>query len=107
MDPIAAAKIEPGNVRRTIRALEVAAITGRPFSSFAAAWERYPADRVRAAGVRLAPEALRARIGARVLSMVERGLLDEVRGLVERGFGGWLTSTQAIGYAEFAAPPAG
>ena len=103
MDPIAAAKIEPGNVRRTIRALEVAAITGRPFSSFAAAWERYPADRVRAAGVRLAPEALRARIGARVLSMVERGLLDEVRGLVERGFGGWLTSTQAIGYAEFAA----
>ncbi len=103
MDPIAAAKIEPGNVRRTIRALEVAAITGRPFSSFAAAWERYPADRVRAAGVRLAPEALRARIGARVLSMVESGLLDEVRGLVERGFGGWLTSTQAIGYAEFAA----
>ncbi|MGZ5293258.1 MAG: tRNA (adenosine(37)-N6)-dimethylallyltransferase MiaA [Actinomycetota bacterium] len=103
MDPIAAAKIEPGNVRRTVRALEVAAITGRPFSSFAAAWERYPADRVRAAGVRLAPEALRARIGGRVLSMVESGLLDEVRGLVERGFGGWLTSTQAIGYAEFAA----
>ena len=102
-DPVAAAKIEPGNVRRTVRALEVAAITGRPFSSFAAAWERYPADRVRAAGVRLTPEALRARIGARVLAMVEGGLLDEVRGLVERGFGGWLTSTQAIGYAEFAA----
>ena len=102
-DPVAAAKIEPGNVRRTVRALEVAAITGRPFSSFAAAWERYPPDRVRAAGVRLTPEALRARIGARVLAMVEGGLLDEVRGLVERGFGGGLTSTQAIGYAEFAA----
>ena len=102
-DPAAAAKIEPANVRRTIRALEVAAITGRPFSSFAAAWEGYPDDRVRAAGVRMTPEALRSRIGARVLVMLERGLLDEVRGLVERGFGGWLTSTQAIGYAEFAA----
>jgi tRNA dimethylallyltransferase len=102
-DAAAAAKIEPENVRRTVRALEVAAITGRPFSSFAAAWERYPADRVRAAGVRLSPHALRARIGARVLAMVDGGLLEEVRGLVERGFGGWLTSTQAIGYAEFAA----
>jgi tRNA dimethylallyltransferase len=102
-DPAAAAKIEPGNVRRTIRALEVAAITGRPFSSYAGAWERFPADRVRAAGVQVAPEALRARIGSRVLAMVEGGLLDEVQGLVERGFGGWLTSTQAIGYAEFGA----
>ena len=102
-DPVAAAKIEPGNVRRTVRALEVAAITGRPFSSFAAAWERYPPDRVRAAGVRLTPEALRARIGARVLAMVEGGLGDEVRGLVVRGVGGWLYSTQAIGYAELAA----
>jgi tRNA dimethylallyltransferase len=102
-DPSAAAKIEPGNVRRTIRALEVAAITGRPFSSFAAAWDRYPQDRVRAAGVRVRPTALRNRIGARVLAMVEAGLLEEVRGLVEHGFGRWLTSTQAIGYAEFAA----
>jgi len=102
-DPAAAAKIEPGNVRRTVRALEVAAITGRAFSSYAGAWGRYPADRVRAAGVRVAPEALRARIGVRVLAMVEGGLLEEVRGLVEGGFGGWLTSTQAIGYAEFAA----
>ena len=96
-DPVAAAKIEPGNVRRTVRALEVAAITGRPFSSFAAAWERYPPDRVRAAGVRLTPEALRARIGARVLAMVEGGLVDQVRGHVERGFGGWVNSTHAIG----------
>jgi tRNA dimethylallyltransferase len=34
--------------------------------------------------------------------MVEGGLLEEVRGLIERGLGGWLTSSQAIGYAEFA-----
>ena len=102
-DPVAAAKIEPGNVRRTVRALEVAAITGRPFSSFADAWERYPADRVWVAGVRMPTEVLRARIGERVLAMVEAGVLDEVRGLVDEGFGAWLTSTLAIGYAEFAA----
>jgi tRNA dimethylallyltransferase len=39
--------------------------------------------------------------------MLERGLLDEVRSLVDRGFGGWFTSSQAIGYAEFARHLAG
>ena len=101
-DPVAAARIEPGNVRRTVRALEVPAITGRPFSTFAEAWERYDVRAVRAAGIRMPREALLARIGVRVRSMLDAGWLDEVRSLVERGFGGWLTSTQAIGYAELA-----
>ena len=101
-DPVAAARIDPGNVRRTVRALEVPAITGRSFSSFAEAWERYDAGAVRAAGLRMPREALIARIGVRVRSMLDAGWLDEVRSLVERGFGGWLTSTQAIGYAELA-----
>jgi tRNA dimethylallyltransferase len=102
MDPAAAAKIEPEDVRRTVRALEVAAITGRPFSSFAAAWESYPADRVRSAGIRLTPEQLRGRLDERVQEMLDAGWLDEVEKLVAGGFGGWLTSTQAIGYAELA-----
>ncbi|MEX2204200.1 MAG: tRNA dimethylallyltransferase, partial [Actinomycetota bacterium] len=76
--------------------------TGRPFSSFAEAWERYDAGRVRAAGIEMPRAILADRIGARVNEMLERGLLDEVRSLVDRGFGGWLTSSQAIGYAEFA-----
>jgi tRNA dimethylallyltransferase len=101
-DPVAAARIEPGNVRRIIRALEVTAISGAPFSSFAAAWDRYDASRVRAAGVRIERDVLSRRIGARVLAMLELGWLDEVRGLLERGFGAWLTATQAIGYAELA-----
>ena len=101
-DPIAAARIEPGNVRRTIRALEVPAITGRAFSSYAEAWERYDSESVRAAGLRMPREDLMARIGDRVRSMLDDGWLDEVHSLVERGFGGWLTSTQAIGYAELA-----
>jgi tRNA dimethylallyltransferase len=101
-DPVAAAKIDPGNVRRTVRALEVPAITGRAFSTYARAWERYDAGSVRAAGLRMPREAVIARIGVRVRSMLDAGWLDEVRSLVERGFGGWLTSTQAIGYAELA-----
>jgi tRNA dimethylallyltransferase len=103
MDPAAASKIEPGNVRRTVRALEVAAVTGRPFSSFASSWSRYPAERVRAAGVSLAPEVLHRRVQTRVRAMMEAGFLAEVRRLTARGFGEWLTSTQAIGYAEMAA----
>jgi tRNA dimethylallyltransferase len=102
LDPVAAAKIEPDNVRRTVRALEVAAVTGRTFSSYAGAWERYPTEHVRAAGIDVARPALSRRIEARVEAMLAAGVLDEVRGLLDRGLFGWLTSSQAIGYAEFA-----
>ena len=102
LDPVAAAKIEPGNVRRVVRALEVATITGTPFSAFASAWERYDPARVRVAGVRIPSALLALRIARRVDSMLEHGWLEEVEGLLARGFGAWLTSTQAIGYSEFA-----
>ncbi len=107
LDPVAAAKIEPENVRRTVRALEVAAVTGRPFSSFAAAWEGFEPGRVRAAGIDIPRTVLGERIERRVHAMVERGLLQEVRALVQQGFGEWLTATQAIGYAECARHLAG
>ena len=103
LDPVAAARMEPGNTRRIVRALEVAAITGERFSSFATAWENYPPDSVRVAGIEVPRTALAGRIEARVRAMVEGGFEGEVRSLVGLGFGGWLTSTQAIGYAEFAA----
>jgi tRNA dimethylallyltransferase len=101
-DPVAAEKIDPANVRRIIRALEVTAITGAPFSDFAEAWERYDPAAVRVAGVRIDRPVLATRIRRRVGAMLEAGWLDEVRALVERGFGAWLTATQAIGYAELA-----
>jgi tRNA dimethylallyltransferase len=100
LDPAAAAKIEPGNLRRSVRALEVIAFTGRPFSSFARAWERYPPDRVRVVGVRVPPEALGDRIESRARRMFEEGLAEEVRRLLDGGFGPFLTASQAIGYLE-------
>jgi tRNA dimethylallyltransferase len=102
IDPVAADRIEPDNVRRTVRALEVTEITGRPFSSFADAWERYPPARVRAAGVSTPRASLADRIERRVRRQLDDGLLQEVEGLVRRGLDGWLTASQAIGYAEFA-----
>ena len=99
-DPAAAAKIEPGNVRRTVRALEVAAVTGRPFSAFAAAWDRYAIEGINAAGVRMPAPLLSERIEARVRTQVDAGWVEEVRGLLERGAGPSLTARQAIGYAE-------
>jgi len=107
LDPVAATRIEPTNVRRTVRALEVAAITGREFSSYASAWERYPADRVRAAGVDLPRASLEARVRERVRAMVRAGFIEEVERLVARGLSDWLTSSRAIGYAEIARHLAG
>jgi len=102
LDPPAADRIEPDNVRRTVRALEVAEITGRPFSSYAEAWDRYPADRVRAAGVDVPRPELHRRIEARVQAQLAQGMIEEVKELAHRGLSGWLTASQAIGYAEFA-----
>ncbi|MEX0651536.1 MAG: tRNA (adenosine(37)-N6)-dimethylallyltransferase MiaA [Actinomycetota bacterium] len=102
LDPVAASRIEPANVRRIVRALEVPALTGTPFSAFSDAWQRHDPERVRVAGVRMPTEVLAARIADRVSAMFAAGWLEEVRGLLERGAGDWLTSTQAIGYAELA-----
>jgi tRNA dimethylallyltransferase len=99
-DPVAAGRIDPSNSRRTVRAMEVAAVTGRAFSSYATAWERYPGSNVRVAGIDLPAEVLDDRVARRVGVMVARGFLEEVEGLVRRGLGRWLTSSQAIGYAE-------
>jgi tRNA dimethylallyltransferase len=101
LDPVAAAKIDPANVRRVVRALEVAAITGSTFSAFAAAWERYDSA-VRVAGIRIPATVLAVRIAERVDSMLALGWIQEVQVLLDRGFGSWLTSTQAIGYSELA-----
>ncbi|MFL5767281.1 MAG: tRNA (adenosine(37)-N6)-dimethylallyltransferase MiaA [Actinomycetota bacterium] len=99
-DPAAADRIDPANARRTVRALEVAAVTGRPFSSYATSWDRYPSSNARVAGIDLPAEILDDRVARRVDAMVAGGFVEEVEELVRRGVGAWLTSSQAIGYAE-------
>jgi tRNA dimethylallyltransferase len=101
LDPDAAAGIEPGNTRRLARALEVIELTGRPFSSFGAGIQTYGETvfPVRIAGVWLPRDVLNARIAARVHAMRDAGLVEEVRGLRQRGELS-RTATQAIGYRE-------
>jgi tRNA dimethylallyltransferase len=98
-DPAAAARIQPANLRRIVRALEVIELTGQPFSSFRGAMDE-PLSRYRLAVVGLdpGPERLRARIAERVAAMAEAGLVDEVRRL---GAGPLSrTARQALGYKE-------
>jgi tRNA dimethylallyltransferase len=108
LDPDAAAAIEPGNTRRLARALEVIELTGRPFSSFGTGIQTYGETvfPVRVTGVWLPRDVLNARIEARVHAMRDAGLVDEVRGLEQRGELS-RTAAQAIGYREVLAHLAG
>ncbi len=101
-DPDAAARIEPGNRRRVVRALEVLRVTGRPFSSFGPGLGTYsaPAIDVAIAGVWLPRAVLARRIEDRFAAMRERGLVDEVRRLATAPGGLSRTARQAIGYKE-------
>jgi tRNA dimethylallyltransferase len=104
LDPVAAARMEPGNRRRITRALEVIRITGRPFSSFGPGIQEYGPSvfPVRMAGVWLPRDVVGARIVTRVDAMRAEGFVDEVGAL--RAEGRWSrTARQAIGYRELLA----
>jgi tRNA dimethylallyltransferase len=101
IDPMAIATIHPNDRQRTVRALEVYRITGRPLSD----WQKQHAfqERPFAAlkiGVVREREELYALINRRCERMVEDGLLDEVRGLIERGYGLDLKPLRSVGYRQ-------
>jgi tRNA dimethylallyltransferase len=98
LDPAAAAKIEPANRRRVVRALEVTLGSGRPFSSFGPGVDAYPPSPVAQIGLRWPRATIADRIADRVHRMVADGLVDEVRRLAELGMS--RTAGQALGYKE-------
>ncbi len=104
-DPDAAARIEPSNRRRIVRALEVIEVTGRPFSSFGAGLTEYgpPALDVALIGIALTRDHVAARIARRFAAMRDAGLLEEVRALAANPHGLSRTARQAIGYKELLA----
>ncbi|MDW8396281.1 MAG: tRNA (adenosine(37)-N6)-dimethylallyltransferase MiaA [Anaerolineae bacterium] len=107
-DPEAARTIDPRNVRRVVRALEVIEATGQPWS----AWQRRQPWGVPVRVIYLQPprDALYARADARLLGMIAAGWLDEVRALLEafaqRGLDAdcalTLPAMSALGYREMA-----
>jgi tRNA dimethylallyltransferase len=98
VDPVAAAGILPTNLRRVIRALEVYEVTGQPISGQQT--RQAPPYRVQTLWLALPAPTLYARIDARVDAMVAAGLVEEVRGLLARGYGWGLTSMSGLGYRE-------
>lgn len=100
-DPATFEKIDRQNLRRVVRALEVTRLTGKPFSQMRAAWTSEPKKASWfAVGLFRAPEQLTARIHQRVDRMLQEGLLDETRSLLEEGLAGNRTAMQALGYRQ-------
>ena len=101
LDPGAAARMDPRNVRRTIRALEVCLTTGGRFSELGRVSP--PPYRVTQIGMTMSRSELYARIDARVDCMMEQGLVAEVEALVKRGYSWSLPSMSGLGYREIGA----
>ena len=100
LDPVAAARMTPSNRRRVVRALEVTLGSGRPFSSFGPGLTAHPPTPYRLAGVWLPRPVVAQRIERRFRSMLDAGLVDEVRRLAARPEGLSRTAGQALGYRE-------
>lgn len=101
VDPVAAARIDPRNVRRVVRALEVQRLSGRPISE----QQARPGSPYTwwIAGLRRPRPALYARIDRRIEAMLAAGLEQEVRALVAAGHGFDLPAMSSLGYREWQA----
>jgi tRNA dimethylallyltransferase len=99
IDPVSAEKIHPSDRSRIVRSLEVAEITGEPASTRKASWvsggSRY---RVLFLVLSIERKELYRRIDRRVEEMFRAGLVEEVNGLLARGYGRDLASMGALGY---------
>jgi tRNA dimethylallyltransferase len=100
LDPVAAGRMEVGNRRRIVRALEVTLGSGRPFSSFGPGLASYPDTPFRLVGLGRSAEDLAARIEQRYAAQLGAGLVDEVAQLRSHPRGLSRTARQALGYKE-------
>ena len=105
LDPLAASRMEPTNLRRIVRALSVCLGTGKPFSSFGPGLQTYPEVPFRLVGINLDRDRLDERIAERYRQQLESGFLEEVGGLAEEALS--RTAAQALGYKELRAHLAG
>jgi tRNA dimethylallyltransferase len=98
VDPDAAGAIEPRNVRRILRALEVVELTGRPFGATMPTREFLRPTLV--LGLRVGRDVLDRRIERRTRRMFAQGLVEETRTLVALGLREGRTASRAVGYAQ-------
>jgi tRNA dimethylallyltransferase len=100
LDPTAAARMEPSNRRRVVRALEVTLGSGRPFSSYGPGLDTYPPSPFPIMGLEIERPLLDQRIEARCAEQIAAGFVAEVEALLARPAGLSRTARQALGYAE-------
>lgn len=100
VDPQAAQIIDRKDPRRTVRALEVIELTGRPFAASQPPKDQPPRWNTVIVGLTAPADWLNPRLEQRVDLMFDAGLLDEVRGLQDHGLQRSSTAGQAIGYAQ-------
>ena len=101
LDSEAAAKIDPRNVRRVVRALEVTLVAGRPISDIQR--KNPPPYDICMIGLHRERESLYRRIDARVDQMMADGLLEEVVGLRTQGYDEPLAAMSGLGYRQLLA----
>lgn len=99
VDPVSAAKFHPNDVRRVVRALEVYELTGTPISQQKQEETERPFD-ILALAIDMPRDVLYARLEKRVHLMIQEGLLQEVRDLLNSGVTPQMQSMQGIGYKE-------
>jgi len=98
IDPVAAAKINPSNTRRIIRALEIYHATGQPPSQLQR--KEAPSFPILVIGLTQERGELYRRIDWRVDKMIQRGLIEEVEQLLKKGYRPSLPSMSGIGYKQ-------
>ncbi|MED4582159.1 tRNA (adenosine(37)-N6)-dimethylallyltransferase MiaA [Brevibacillus choshinensis] len=99
VDPVTAERLHPNDVKRVIRALEIYECSGYKMSDFQLRAQYSPYDLV-IIGLTMDREKLYQRINHRVDLMIEAGLIEEVRSLLDRGYDATLVSMQGLGYKE-------
>jgi tRNA dimethylallyltransferase len=100
VDPVSAAKMDASKVRRVVRALEVYYTTGKPISDLHSAQETKGPFEVLQYALEWERKTLYDRINCRVDEMVERGLVEEVRELITRGYLSGMNALNTVGYKE-------
>ncbi|WP_410515167.1 tRNA (adenosine(37)-N6)-dimethylallyltransferase MiaA [Paenibacillus sp. BR2-3] len=107
VDPASADRLHPNDRRRIIRALEIFHQTDTTLSSSHAAQTKESPYELCIVGLTMDRKILYKRIEDRIDQMLAEGLVEEVRGLLEHGYGRGLVSMQGLGYKEIAAYLAG
>jgi len=95
---VAAAKIDPRNIRRVVRALEIYYSTGQPPSELQR--KRGPDFPILVIGLTQERSQLYRRIDERADEMIKRGLVEEVRELLKKGYSPLLPSMSGVGYRQ-------